>query len=82
MIIRTIARLEAPMFGGKLTVAFARNFRRVPPKKRLDLLNQAMKQIRAEYDLASEHHRIERRDEDARNAEAATLRAAEPVGQA
>jgi hypothetical protein len=70
MIIRTIASLKAPLFGGKLTVQFASNFRRVPPKKRLDLLNQALRQIRAEYDLAAEHHRIERRDEDARNAEA------------
>jgi hypothetical protein len=77
MIIRTIAKLKAPMWGGKLTLQFASNFRRVRPEARMHLLNQAMKQIRAEYDLAAEHHRIERRDEDARNAEAATLRAAE-----
>jgi hypothetical protein len=29
-----------------------------------------MRQLRAEYDLAAEHHRIERRDEDIRNADA------------
>jgi uncharacterized protein YukE len=72
MIIRTIARLKAPQWGGKLTVQFASNFRRIPPNKRMDLLNQALRQIRAEYDLAAEHHRIERRDEDVRNAEALT----------
>lgn len=70
MIIRTIARLKAPMWGGKLNVKFASNFRRIPPEKRMHLLNQALRQIRAEYDLAAEHHRIERRDEDVRNAEA------------
>lgn len=70
MIIRTIARLKAPQWGGKLTVQFGNNFRRIPPNKRMDLLNQALRQIRAEYDLAAEHHRIERRDEDIRNAEA------------
>ena len=70
MIIRTIARLKAPMWGGKLNVKFASNFRRIPPEKRMHLLNQALRQIRNEYDLAAEHHRIERRDEDVRNAEA------------
>ena len=72
MIIRTIAKLKAPMFGGKLTVKFSSNFRRIQPEKRMHLLNQALRQIRAEYDLAAEHHRIERRDEDIRNAEAFT----------
>jgi hypothetical protein len=74
-MIRTIAKLRAPWFGGKAKVEFAKNFRRIRPETRIHLLNQAMKQLRAEHDIASEHHRIERRDEDARNAEAATLRA-------
>ena len=73
-MIRTIAKLRAPWFGGKLTVQFAKNFRRIRPETRLHLLNQAMRQLRAEHDLAAEHHRIERRDEDARNAEAAIVR--------
>jgi len=72
MIIRTIAKLKSPLFGGKLTVQFTRNFRRIQPEKRMHLLNQALRQIRTEYDLAAEHHRIERRDEDIRNAEAFT----------
>lgn len=70
MIIRTIARLKAPLWGGKLTVHFCPNFRRVRPEARMHLLAQAMRQLRAEHDLAAEHHRIERRDEDIRNADA------------
>jgi hypothetical protein len=73
-MIKTIAKLRAPWFGGKLTLVFASNFRRIRPETRMHLLNQAMQQLRAEHDLAASHHRIERRDEDARNAEAATLR--------
>jgi hypothetical protein len=72
MILHTIAKMKSPLFGGTLFVIFGRNFRRIPPEKRLHLLNQALRQIRAEYDLAAEHHRIERRDEDVRNAEALT----------
>ena len=77
-MIRTITKLRAPWFGGKLTLQFAKNFRRIRPETRMHLLNQAMRQLRTEYDLAAEHHRIERRDEDARNAEAVTLR--DPAG--
>lgn len=73
-MIRTIAKLRAPWFGGKLTLVFAKNFRRIRPETRMHLLNQAMKQLRAEYDLAAEHHRIERRDEDIANAAVASLR--------
>ena len=73
-MIRTIAKLRAPWWGGKLTLVFASNFRRIRPETRMHLLSQAMKQLRAEHDLAAEHHRIERRDEDARNAEAAVVR--------
>jgi hypothetical protein len=34
-----------------------------------------LKQMRAEYDLAEQHHRIERADEDRANADAIRLRA-------
>ena len=73
-MIRTIAKFRAPWWGGKLTVEFAKNFRRVKPQTRMHLLNQAMRQLRAEYDIAESHYRIEAIHEDARNAEAATLR--------
>ena len=73
-MIRTIANLRAPWWGGKLTLQFAKNFRRIRPETRLHLLNQAMRQLRTEYDLAAEHHRIERRDEDIANAAVASLR--------
>ena len=73
-MIRTIAKLRAPWFGGKLTLVFASNFRRIRPETRMHLLNQAMRQLRAEHDLAAEHHRIERRDEDIANAAVASLR--------
>ena len=73
-MIRTIAKLRSPWFGGKLTLQFAKNFRRIRPETRMHLLNQAMRQLRAEYDLAAEHHRIERRDEDIANAAVASLR--------
>jgi len=74
-MIKTIARLKAPWFGGKASVQFVKNFRRMKPAHRMTLLSQCMKQMRAEYDLAEQHHRIESQHEDARNAEAATLRA-------
>ena len=73
-MIRTIAKLRSPWFGGKLTLQFAKTFRRIRPETRMHLLNQAMRQLRAEYDLAAEHHRIERRDEDIANAAVASLR--------
>ena len=73
-MIRTIAKLRSPWFGGKLTLVFASNFRRIRPETRMHLLAQAMKQLRAEHDLAAEHHRIERRDEDIANAAVASLR--------
>lgn len=73
-MIRTIAKLRSPWWGGKLTLQFAKNFRRIRPETRMHLLSQAMKQLRAEHDLAAEHHRIERRDEDIANAAVASLR--------
>lgn len=74
-MIRTVAKLKAPWFGGQAKVEFVKNFRRMKPEHRLSLLNQCLKQMRAEYDLAEQHHRIEVRDEDARNAEAIGRRA-------
>ena len=78
-MIRTVAKLRAPWFGGKATVQFVKNFRRMKPAHRMSLLTQCMKQMRAEYDLAEQHYRIEGQHEDARNAEAATLRAAPSI---
>lgn len=74
-MIRTVAKLKAPLFGGQAKVEFAPNFRRMKPEHRLSLLNQCLKQMRAEYDLAEQHHKIQVRDEDARNAEAIGRRA-------
>ena len=73
-MIRTIAKLRAPLFGGKASVQFAKNFRRIRPADRMSIISQCMKQLRAEYDLAEQHHRIAAQHEDARNAEAATVR--------
>lgn len=67
-MIKVFARLKAPWFGGKASVVFAKNFRRMRPADRMSVLTQCMKAMRAEYDLAEEHHRIERRDEDLANA--------------
>lgn len=72
-MIRTVAKLKAPWFGGQAKVAFVKNFRRMKPEHRMTLLNQCLKQMRAEYDLAEQHFRIEARDEDARNADAIRL---------
>ncbi len=77
-MIHTVAKLRAPLFGGKATVAFGKKFRRMRPADRMSLLSQCMKQMRVEYDLAESHCRIEAQHEDARNAEAATVRNAEP----
>ncbi len=73
-MIKTIARLKAPWWGGKASVVFVKNFRRMRPADRMSLLEQVMKQLREEYDIAKTHHRIEAVHEDARNAEAATVR--------
>jgi ubiquinone biosynthesis protein UbiJ len=73
-MIKTIAKLKAPWFGGKATVQFVKNFHRMKPAHRVSLLDQIAKQIRDERDLAARHLAIEIRDDDIRNAEAATLR--------
>ena len=74
-MIRTVAKLRAPLFGGKASVLFAKNFRRIRPADRMSIISQCMKQLREEYDLAESHRRIEAVHEDARNAEAVTLHA-------
>lgn len=73
-MIKTIARLKAPWFGGKASVVFVKNFRRMRPADRMSFLDQIAKQIRAERDLAAEHYRIERRDEDVNIAERIQVR--------
>lgn len=74
-MIRTVAKLRAPLFGGKAKVEFASNFRRMRPADRMSVLNQCLKQMRAEYDIAESHYRIEKRDEDERNASTIARRA-------
>lgn len=73
-MIRTVAKLRAPWFGGKATVQFVKNFHRMRPADRMSLLEQVMKQLREEYDIAKQHHRCEVVHEDARNADAAIVR--------
>lgn len=68
-MVRTIARLKAPWFGGKAKVEFVKNFHRMKPAHRIAVLDQIAMQIRDERDLAARHHAIELRDEDIRNAE-------------
>lgn len=67
-MIRTVAKLKAPWWGGQAKVEFVKNFRRMKPEHRISLLDQIAKQIRDERDLAAQHHRIAQRDEDHRNA--------------
>lgn len=73
-MLRTVVKIVGFHHGGKAVVKFPRNFRRMRPDHRKAFLTQAQKQLRAEYDLACEHDRIQAQHEDARNAEAATLR--------
>lgn len=74
-MIRTVVKIIGFHHGGKAVVKFPSNFRRMRPDHRKSFLSQAMKDLRLEYDLACEHARIAAQHEDARNAEAATLRA-------
>jgi len=73
-MLRTVVKIIGFHHGGKAAVKFPSNFRRMRPDHRKSFLSQAMKDLRAEYDLACEHARIAAQHEDARNAEAATLR--------
>jgi hypothetical protein len=73
-MIRTVVKIVGFHHGGKAKLKLPSNFRRMRPDHRKSFLTQAMKDLRAEYDLACEHARIAAQHEDARNAEAATLR--------
>jgi len=73
-MIRMVVKIVGFHHGGKAVVKFPGNFRRMRPDHRKSFLSQAMKDLRAEYDLACEHARIAAQHEDARNAEAATVR--------
>jgi len=73
-MIRMVVKIVGFRHGGKAAVKFPSNFRRMRPDHRKSFLTQAMKDLRAEYDLACEHARIAAQHEDARNAEAATVR--------
>jgi hypothetical protein len=77
-MIRTVVKIIGFHHGGKAVVKFPSNFRRMKPAHRKSFLTQAMKDLRAEYDLACEHARIAAQHEDALNAEAVTLR--DPAG--
>jgi hypothetical protein len=76
-MIRTVVKIVGFRYGGKAKLKLPSNFRGMRPDHRKSFLTQAMKDLRLEYDLACEHARIDAVHEDARNAEAATLRGAE-----
>lgn len=69
-MLRTVVKIVGFHHGGKAVVKFPRNFRRMRPDHRAAFLTQAIKQMRAEYDLACEHQRIAAQHEDAANANA------------
>ena len=73
-MIRTVVKIIGFHHGGKAKLKLPSNFRRMRPDHRKSFLTQAMKDLRAEYDLACEHARIAAQHEDARNAEAAVVR--------
>jgi len=73
-MIRMVVKIVGFHHGGKAAVKFPGNFRRMRPDHRKSFLSQAMKDLRAEYDLACEHARIAAQHEDAVNAEAAIVR--------
>jgi hypothetical protein len=69
-MLRTVVKIVGFRHGGKAVVKFPTHFRRIRPDHRKSFLTQAMKDLRAEYDLACEHARIAAQHEDARNADA------------
>jgi hypothetical protein len=73
-MLRMVVKIVGFRHGGKAVVKFPTHFRRMRPDHRKSFLSQAMKDLRAEYDIAESHARIASQHEDARNAEAATLR--------
>ena len=75
-MITTFAKLRAPIAGlGKATLQFSKSFNKLSPDRRTIILQQAMKQMRAAYDIAERDDRCVIKAEDARNAEAIQLRA-------
>ena len=75
-MITTFAKLRAPMAGlGKATLQFSKSFNKLSPDRRMTMLMQAMKQMRAAYDTAERENRCVIKAEDARNAEDMRLRA-------
>ncbi len=69
-MLRTVVKIIGFHHGGKAVVKFPTHFRRMRPADRKSFISQAMRDLRAEYDLACEHARIATQHEDARNAEA------------
>ena len=75
-MITTFAKLRAPIAGlGKATLQFSKSFNKLSPDRRMTMLMQAMKQMRAAYDTAERENRCVIKAEDARNAETIQLRA-------
>jgi hypothetical protein len=69
MLVKVYARLRAPFPGlGQISLTFTRAFREARPAARMSMLNQAMRQLRAEHDRAAADHRAELQQEDALNA--------------
>ncbi len=68
-MLRTVVKIVGFHHGGKAAVKFPSNFRRMRPDHRKSFISQAMKDLRAEYDLACEHARIAAQHEDFRQAE-------------
>lgn len=71
MMMPVYARLRAPYPGlGKIKLSFTKAFRAAKPEARMSMLNQAMRQLRAEHEQAQADRRAELQQEDARNAAA------------
>lgn len=75
-MIAVFARLKAPIAGlGRAKVELTRGFQKLHPERRMILVTQAMKQLRAEYDRAETENRNLIKAEDAANADLIRMRA-------
>lgn len=69
MMMQVYARIRAPYPGlGKIKLSFTQAFRRAKPEARMSMLNQAMRELRAEHEQAQADRRAELQQEDFRNA--------------
>jgi len=75
-MIGTFIRLKAPIAGlGKIQIEFTKRFRKLHPERRMIILQQALKQLRAEYDKAKAENAHIIKAEDATNAQMIRMRA-------